>query len=326
MVPLHIQGMGLLKQSSTNVHNRLALLLGVGFGFLLAVPDDAGPNRDRKNEAHAALENSRTNKVERQLSPKSAGGIVSATLRGEQRAEQDLRAQRQMSTWAFLTMLFTGLGVGLIYRTLQETKSALIEAKRAADAAETSTSITREIGMAQVRGYFSLLKAEMLWDADRYRFGIVITINNSGQSPGRHVGGEAVCHAMFVNTDLKPNEEYFGDDVEEQLYPTGMTQAIPSGESVKFYLRSPDDRIAHALLDPGAIEPDYSISDIYVSGIVYVTDVFGDQTKLPFRARKNVFPGFPTGMSDLNLSTASTHEDEDDLGLFDEDIDYPLPS
>ena len=111
----------------------------------------------------------------------------------------DLVAQQDMAKWAFVLMLMTGVGIYFLRETLVETRKVTLE--------------TRRIGEAQTRGYFSVIKAEyelpenteITATTDPHRKQkIIITVQNSGQSPGRKIACELSLDVYCTERADKP--------------------------------------------------------------------------------------------------------------------------
>lgn len=108
--------------------------------------------------------------------------------RDEQRAEQDLDAQRQMSEWAdrlfWLTFALgtstlgvTGLGVYWVKETLTATQQTL--------------EVTRDIGATELAAYLTVIGGG--YEIDDRKTIATIDVRNSGPTPARHI--EYAYHA-----------------------------------------------------------------------------------------------------------------------------------
>lgn len=118
-----------------------------------------------------------------------------ASEREEQREVADLKAQMDMARWAFwmliatgATVILTGVGVVLIWRTLLYTRQAavhageaVVEAGNATKAAQDAVEETRRIGEAQVRAYLTCVGGEFLVSARLLK--LRLRVKNTGQSP-----------------------------------------------------------------------------------------------------------------------------------------------
>lgn len=119
--------------------------------------------------------------------------------RQEDRDNRDLDAQESMALWAMAmfwatvsTVLLTGVGVVLIYRTLLYTKhaamhagEAVTEARNATSAAQDAVVVTREIGEAQARAYPSFSEVNLVYNDLTWMFDAEVVIANTGNSPMR---------------------------------------------------------------------------------------------------------------------------------------------
>ena len=111
-------------------------------------------------------------------------------------AQRSANAEENGAIWAALMFVVagietvvTGFGVFLVWHTLDASRAAGREAKRAADAAEQQIAETRRIGEAEVRAYISIKTAVIAFTHD-FMPGeaypqIQISIQNTGQSPAR---------------------------------------------------------------------------------------------------------------------------------------------
>lgn len=121
-------------------------------------------------------------------------------------AEQDLQAQRDMAQWAYLMLLVTGIGViftgsGLLLLalTLNWTRFAAGEARRAATAAEGAVVVTRDIGQKQVRAYLNVSDVQIHVNEATGAVTVSLAVANSGNSPALEV--EAVLRLQSGSTE-----------------------------------------------------------------------------------------------------------------------------
>jgi hypothetical protein len=112
-----------------------------------------------------------------------------AAARDQQRAEQDLNAQNRMADWAFWMMLISLITTGVsatalwfVKGTLDATREAVEEARKATRAAELTVVETRKIGEAQVRGYLAVEKVMLTIRKDDL-LDLEVQIANTGHSP-----------------------------------------------------------------------------------------------------------------------------------------------
>ena len=295
-----------------NRYRLLAMMLGVFCG--LSVASQPGErwlivNRD---DSDAIYERREANGNVSETLPRPSGTLASniVTERADERAELDLRAQRQMSAWAFLTMLATVLGVFLVYRTLRETKAALAEAKRAADAAVETVEVTREMGEAQVRGYFAITRIEAginLTDGVGLT-SIRVTIRNSGNSPGR-----GVVFSTEVVRHFWPRENVEGlallhgmKDIESENYVLRPLKQCVPGQDTVYHL---------FVKDPGFPEDRsrYRFGHASFRGTVFIKDVFDRMVAIDFLASAHddeggQFPWDEHGWHDLAIESVQERQ------------------
>jgi hypothetical protein len=105
--------------------------------------------------------------------------------RDHQYADADLKTQQEMAEWALAMLMATSIGVIYVGLTLEATRAAVREAKKATDAAMHAANITREIGEAQVRAYLTVAHAMIRFEDRTPR--LFLTIRNAGQSPARNI-------------------------------------------------------------------------------------------------------------------------------------------
>lgn len=110
---------------------------------------------------------------------------------GHNRADQDLRAQKDMALWAKIMSLvaiigaiITAVGVIFVWKTLTATNIA-------ADAARKSVDVAKDMGEVQTRAYLSVTSGTLKYRIDGWPIAS-LTIRNSGNSPAYDV------HLMFV--------------------------------------------------------------------------------------------------------------------------------
>ena len=119
---------------------------------------------------------------------------------------------------AFFGVVATGVSVWaviLLKRTLKESRRATETALRAAEAAEQTVEVTRDIGQRQIRAYMVANTADMVWvqgfdesETTILNYGIRITWKNCGDTPARRCR----CHASVkVFDDLIPQDYEYPD-------------------------------------------------------------------------------------------------------------------
>lgn len=113
-------------------------------------------------------------------------------------ARQDLYAQQDMSKWAFLMMIISGLTFLATLLGIVWIRDTLIETRRAVKAADDAVSVTREIGQTQIRAFvvISEPKFSLFNGNPMFRF----VISNTGQSPARSVQIEVDGHVRDGTT------------------------------------------------------------------------------------------------------------------------------
>ena len=119
--------------------------------------------------------------------------------------QYDLVAQRWMAWLTGLIVLFTGIGIFLLFLTLRDTRKILDEARETTTAARDATrvaqataDITREIGERQLRPYILFDSAEnQVWTSSTGHKTCIaeICFKNCGQNPGIVTARTAVVHS-----------------------------------------------------------------------------------------------------------------------------------
>lgn len=135
------------------------------------------------------------------------------TAQNQSEARQDLYAQQDMSRWAFwmtiisgLTMLMTGVGIVWI-------RDTLVETRRAVDSADDAVRVTREIGVAQISPYLSIVRASAFVD-EQCGICFRVQVKNSGQTPAKNVH---VIVSVWVNRPFTPPGNDVGDGTEASV-------------------------------------------------------------------------------------------------------------
>jgi hypothetical protein len=242
----------------------------------------------------------------------------------QQQASDNLEAQQGMVKWArwmfcaaVLEALITASGVWLVYRTLYHTRiaskaarDAVVEAGRAADAANTSIEVTREIGQKQVRAYLHCIEAKyMLVNDGIWCWPIV---KNTGQSPAKNVRLDANARVWIVHADGTTNL-----DVSNPR--GGGVPPVPAGGTENGMLMF-DNPIK---LGDGTGERERLNPAFDIRGLLTWEDVFGVQDSIGFTLMKignseyTDHNGSPTATGVLRvlhntpLTEAELHENDD---------------
>ena len=173
--------------------------------------------------------------------------------------------------------VLTATGVVLIGWTLHETRRAVGEATSATKAAQEAVEVTREIGEAQVRGYFTITKVAM-WRPPEGSDGcwsVKVVLTNSGLSPGRNVRGGFDVTANIINMAPDGSRYYEPITVVASAYGS-LPDAVPD-KSVDliftvhedWWQAWPEDVARHQT----------SLQSLSLDGQVRVKDVFGWVTR-----------------------------------------------
>jgi hypothetical protein len=235
----------------------------------------------------------------------------------QQQATDNLKAQQDMASAsarmvyvAGLEALITLAGVILVGFTLYHTREAakaardaVGEAKRAADAANTSIDVTREIGQAQVRAYLTCEGATFSIEDDWMLCQPVI--RNYGQSPASNVKIRAVVSSMTKEIpgegripphSARQDSREFGNECE----------AIQAGGTGKTLL-------AWTHVDLEGQHPHILLKNAYFSilGRLSWTDVFNGEYRSEFVLHQN-------GNVDV-ISKDSVHRRQGTLSAFNHD-------
>ena len=149
--------------------------------------------------------------------------------------------------------ILTAAGIFLVWRTLRASWAARDEAERAADAAEKSVKVARNIGRAQVRAYLSCSDSTYFVHSS----GITVwpRFKNSGQSPTRRI-------SVRGNLTISWGINTFG---KGQTCGVGPIQSGQEGNGMLTFDDIPEAAIQAVLEGGGGLS---------VRGIVEWTDVF----------------------------------------------------
>lgn len=189
------------------------------------------------------------------------------------REERDVLAQEGMETatdrmaqLAFWQTVFVGIGTLLVAGTLYLMVQANRAAIRAAEAANKTAEITRDIGEKQVRAYLSIESVA----ARITKYGITpeIKIHNSGNSPAKAV-------QCVVNVGVRSNGGYKRSD-----YMTLNWSAIAGQVRVE----ENDTCTASQTLKEVAAD---RMIWVWVHGCLFYRDVFGVEERVPFAFNGN---------------------------------------
>lgn len=187
----------------------------------------------------------------------------------KQSTNQDLQAQQDMAFWAMWmfiasggTILVTGVGVYLVWQTLEATREAVAAANRTADEA-------KRIGEAQVRAYLAFKSATIRiqkYTPDRFDIflpAVELTIENVGNSTARDIFGYISVAYLYPEVRTKAF-----CDLPKPKEPTGLNaspgqpQRLSLG-CISAHLGSDVLRVA----DEGGLK-------VVVTAYVSFTDVF----------------------------------------------------
>lgn len=128
-------------------------------------------------------------------------------------AEYDLKAQQDMAVWALGMLIvtiwlsvITLVGVLFVGWTLRETR-------RAVKAADDAVKVTREIGIAQISPYLSIVHASAFID-ERNGICFTVQVKNSGQTPAKNVH---VIVSVWVNRACTPPDSIEGEVMQTSV-------------------------------------------------------------------------------------------------------------
>lgn len=173
--------------------------------------------------------------------------------------QADLRAQESMALWAFwmfvasaFSVFLTGVGVLLIWRTLIYTRDAaqyakvaadhagagVKEAKKATVAARDTVTVTRDLGMAQLRPYIFCKSAS--YTLTKESMDVQLELGNVGISPAGEVRIVGKGTINWIG-GIRPRVISWG---ELESYGTDAQPIGPGGsitEEVYFFQKEPDE-------------------------------------------------------------------------------------
>lgn len=216
-----------------------------------------------------------------------------ARQKEEARNDADLRAQEDMAWWAKLmffaaagSLLLTGIGVLLIWRTLLATQAAANAAVATVDAATDANVTTREVAEAQARAYLSVIRADIAIDTkprpakEFEHVEVTMHFHNSGSTPAINVS--YYCHAetsvwghisKFEPLDTVHSQEYINN-----IPPHTTTKVSPSVFGILKELWNVKKKWeAHTDQTPIG-----EIPILIVKGVVFYNDVFGAEFRSQF--------------------------------------------
>lgn len=254
------------------------------------------------------------NGVERIARALEAANNEQPSAKEKQDAQDNLNAQQNMATWAFwmfvvgaVEAILTGAGVLLVWRTLKASWAAAREAKRAADAANTSIEVTREIGQKQVRAYLHCLESNYVLSGPDITLWPIV--KNTGQSPATRISISAQAYVW-----VKGNDDNLSLKISEPR--TCGVAPVAGGEAANGVIGF-DNPIKFS---PGvdlktALNPEFS-----VRGILKWEDVFGSPQEIGFTfvkstdaemARDGIYTKGVMGViHNIPLTEAELHEDD----------------
>lgn len=238
---------------------------------------------DQRNEAENAARNTAQQHYQECVAKLTAQEALECYQRAEkaarddQRADQDLNAQREMADWAegmlwasvtlgVTTIIITGLGVYYVRRTLAESvraTNAAVEAAKAGqkanEIAEDAAVLARRLGQAQVRSYLSCIGGK--FSAYRGFLMLTFSVRNTGQTPAMQ---------CFINYRVR----WFSSETGEIWLPEKQVEAFFIGaglqETTGGYLSVKDGLTAE-------MGESFRTEDMIVSGecVMKWTDIFG---------------------------------------------------
>jgi hypothetical protein len=158
-----------------------------------------------------------------------------------QRAEYDLKAQRDMSEWSFWVLCVSGLGIVFTAVGIWFVRENLIEMQRQRTISESAIKVSKDIGQAQVRAYLTCVGGRYKIDS----FGLVCytSIANNGQSPPKNIEMKA---EIIVSLDKREKGSVVPDLLNIKTKANfGGCQIVPSGQEREGLLWFTPDEIGH---------------------------------------------------------------------------------
>jgi hypothetical protein len=153
-------------------------------------------------------------KVGKDLISASCYGQLNQVAPSDSLQTADLKAQQDMSAWAFgmlwvsgIGLMLSALGVWFIWETLKSTRAALVEAKNATKAAEATVRVTEDSARRQLRAYLIATPKGLTLTATG-DVSALIQIKNTGQTPAYRIRNQIVFYkaesiASFVHPEFE---------------------------------------------------------------------------------------------------------------------------
>lgn len=251
--------------------------MAIVFTGLTQYPDECQGSHCGGSESTQGVEGYSPNTM-----PAASGGIHQPKAnpnpeRDEWRSEQDLKAQTDMSKWAFWMLItsvamaaLSAVGIFLIVDTLKETRSATAAANRAID-------VSREIGRKQAKAYLSF-KGGCWWVEHGLIALIEIHIKNTGQSPNTFgkIGISPSFHRRITRKKIESGigPAGFKFDTVETSIPR-----IESGSTAKVLLTIDLSEIGNRITVDEVLQNECSFM---LDGTIEFVDVFDSLDKVAF--------------------------------------------
>lgn len=278
----------------------LVVALGLGLSSpSLSQPIDQGENRQeraadaRRSAARELQPASPPLSIEDSLS-RIASEIEAANRgpeaeRAEQRAEEDLDAQRDMARWAFamfvatsVTVVIGFVGLALIWQTLVYTRKAaehtgdmLSEARAASKTAADQLAHAQLTAERQLRAYMTINSAEPSDLVVGKHAVVTVIARNTGQTPAK-----SIQHNIYIDVVSTPPEDWRPPATKAAGAPSKTTKGQNSEYRMPIRTRRPISQQEHDGLLAGRLH-------IVVGGSLTYSDVFErtHETRFRFRAR-----------------------------------------
>lgn len=196
-----------------------------------------------------------------------------ATYSGQQSANQDLQAQQDMAFWSMwmvvasgITILVTGIGVYLVWQTLEETRQAVVDTSRMTKAAEEANAIAADAHRRSARAYLAVIYGDLTIEkGKKARF--AASISNYGQTPAR----EVALVSIAIVADGEPSFEW-PDVTREKVRGVMPSNTIHPNEPT----------MSDAVTTDPISEEDWNLIKtgrkcIYARHMVFYKDVFGEE-------------------------------------------------
>ncbi|MBS7554555.1 hypothetical protein KHC23_12920 [Ancylobacter dichloromethanicus] len=165
---------------------------------------------------------------------------------------------------SWVSVIFTAIGLSLLYWTLRATREAVREAEKASRAAVEAVDVTRTIGEAQVRAYVTAKDCRLSACAIGAKLRVKIGFINNGATPARSV--DVRGSIIFAAFPQAANHPYVLHSLPGNT--AGLAPNIPGATEIRRFKIFTAEEHQSLVEGKGAF---------YVHVVVSYLDVFGRQ-------------------------------------------------